>query len=231
MTHPEYHLLPYVSLVFLGGYDLCLNKFFNESATIEFYNIRQSTRPLGIKNTVIGRLTDDASACITTYLGKVNTESKSDYPKLFGYVLRTDPDLSDGSNPGLDYYIESDLMNALRAGAYSTYRLKQGASNRMVYCYLKIWLLNKNQDFWVVVLGTRYLEYSSVFSNMLNMLVGSQHAPHTHPIVSSTISQLKSDGVTIEHARHVKYLNMYFTTWEVLSAATPIVSEVEESTS
>jgi hypothetical protein len=268
MSHPDYHILPYKCLVFLGGYNMKKKQFFNEGSAPQFESIKQITRPLGIRETVVSRLVKDATRTIELYeteikeakikeekekkeqaereakakevksyaqvvvdssakneIVVVEKEPKSKlnyFPKMFGYILRTN------DADGIDYYIESDLMELLKLGIFSTYRAQAGSKNRIVYFILKIWLIGSNIEFWKQILKDLYTENVDMYVKLLTQLWdhlqkfrdGSITLNQVQSkIYSDTLIVLANDGVIWETLRNVKYLDMYYTIWEEANAA------------
>jgi hypothetical protein len=218
MSHPTYHILPYKALVFLGGYDLKMKQFFNEAAAPQFSEIKQATKSLGKKETLALRLHDFTSSSIARFFASINsTTDPNYYPKLFGFILRTThPD-------GLDYYIESDMMEILKLGVFSTYRNKTGATDRVAYFIMKIWLIGQNEPFWLHILGPTYTKHIKEFAMLLSQINLHLEQLRNKQIMIENIAskvytdamiRLLRDKVTWETIRSVHYLNTYYSIWE-----------------
>jgi hypothetical protein len=215
IAHPTYHILPFKALVFLGGYDLKAHKFFDDLSAPQLSSIKQSSRPLGKKDTLLMRLNNDSNECMSKFFRTPIKEELS-YPKLFGYVLRS-------KNDGLDYYIESDLMNLLKLGIFSTYRLKIGSRHREVYFIMKIWLYGEHEQFWINILGEVYTNYVREFINLLYQLsihvyqyrikeINSHN--FSNRVYEDAVIQLATNGIVWETMRNINYLNTYYSVWE-----------------
>ncbi len=230
MSHPEYHILPFKSLTFLGGYDFKNKNFFDTCAAPQFEGIKQENKPLGKKETLVYRLREQAAGSIGRYINE-HCETVPTSPKLFGYILRsTHPD-------ALDYYVESDLMETLKLGAFSTYRLKDGATNRETYFMMNIWLTGHNEDFWLRVLGPKYSIRTAEFYALLRQLyihMGQirDHIIHIGNIQSKiyadTIIYLNHERVDWNTIRSVRHINKYYAIWEEAHALFEPQTEIDE---
>lgn len=181
ISHPHYHILPFKKIILIGGYNFKTKKYFDAKGS-SMEKIGQVVRPLGDKRSVVEKLFSEASISIDTYMQKQDM----DYPKLFGYVLRTsDPEC-------VDYYIRSDLMAIMKNGVFSTYRSVIGKNDRRAYFMLNIWLIGRNEAFWYKIFGEEYEKYSNVFTNMVTS-------------ICEDLDKIREKNIRLESSRSTTY--------------------------